>query len=83
MRGACSGKKAQPHSVAQLLAGCPGRLAEIGGVYGNLMAAAHERAGHLEARLGRAAAGGRQIADDMKDAQSPIALAVVGGRLRL
>ena len=38
------------------------------------MAAARQRASHLEARLGWPTAGRRQIADDMEDAQGLISL---------
>ena len=64
-------EEAQPHPVARLFPRRLGRLAEIGGVDGHFMAEAGDRARHLEARLGRPAAEGRQIADDVEDAQRP------------
>src|SRR5205823_4216662 len=68
-------EQVNPDAVADVLTRSIHRLPEVGRVDGNLMAAPGQRTRHLEARLGRPAAGWRQIADDVEDAQDPLSMA--------
>ena len=70
--GMLQGEEADPHAIADAVARHLGRLAEIGRIDRHLMAAPRHGARHFEACLGRPPAFGRQIADDVENAQRSI-----------
>ena len=78
--GMLQGEEADLHAVAHAFARQLRRLAEIGGIDRHLMAAPRHGARHFEACLGGPAAFGRQIADDVENAQKSTPRYVLNAR---